>query len=129
MPDEDNPHNTSVVSNYYVQEFERFGARVVPVFHAKPEDELVKLLQQINGVFFTGGSLDLCDSKGNFNSYTLTAQIIWDYARDEFNSGGYFPMWGTCQGFQLFHILASGECEVLINSHSTNHNAKLFYQP
>ena len=35
MPDEDNPHNTSVVSNYYVQQFKRFGARVVVLFDSR----------------------------------------------------------------------------------------------
>lgn len=57
MPGEDNPETTSVVSNYYVREFERFGARIVPVYHAKPKADLYSLLDKINGVFFTGGSL------------------------------------------------------------------------
>ena len=45
------------------------------------DDYLYYLLNRVNGVFFTGGSLDLYDeSTGELHSYSLTAKKILNYA-------------------------------------------------
>ncbi len=83
----------------------------------------------INGVFFTGGSLNLCDMMGNYSPYMVTAKRVWDYAIKHNQADDHFPLWATCQGFQAFHILAADDCRALGSSKSTNHNARLLFQP
>ena len=45
------------------------------------DTDLYPLLDQINGVFFTGGDLDLFnETTGKPHNYTITAKKILDYA-------------------------------------------------
>ena len=65
-------------------------------FNASDED-LYSLLDQVNGVYFTGGDLDLYDPVTNEpHPYTVTSQKILDYSIDQYDKGVYFPLFGIC---------------------------------
>ncbi|CAI2372243.1 unnamed protein product [Moneuplotes crassus] len=86
------------------------GARVVPIFHDASEEELIPLLNKLNGVLFSGGDLDLVDRETEeYHIYTKTSQIIFNYALNRTDEGDEFPLFGICQGFQLLNILRSEE--------------------
>jgi len=53
--------------------------------------------------FFPGGS----------SSFPKSAQYIWDKVVAANDAGDYFPMWGTCMGFQWLLIAATGDSSVL----------------
>ncbi|XP_029779456.1 gamma-glutamyl hydrolase [Suricata suricatta] len=89
----------------YVKYLESAGARVVPVRPDLTKEEYEKLFQSINGILFPGGSADLQKS-----GYALAAKKFYDMARRSFDDGDYFPVWGTCLGFEELSYLISGEC-------------------
>ncbi len=113
---------------HYVTEmadiFMRLGG-LYPVFipYNVTDQDLYQLLDQINGVYFTGGDLDLYDeTTGKLHPYTITSQKILDYAIQHNDQGDYFPIMGTCQGLELLHILVANDTKALgwstlINEH------------
>lgn len=88
------------------------GSWVVAIRYDMEEEELYELLDQINGVFFTGGATYLFDDETGAplmdSEYWITANRIFNYAKrqkDEF--GIDFPLFGICQGFELLNALAN----------------------
>ena len=116
-------------SPHYVSEmvdiFLRAGG-VSPIaipFNASDAD-LYHLLDSVNGVFFTGGSLDLSDPvTKKLHPYTITSQKILDYTMQKNDNGDYFPLFGVCQGIELLHILVANDTDALGWSEYENKNA------
>lgn len=76
------------------------GLNAVYIPYNVTDDDLYPLLDSVNGVFFTGGGLDLYNySTGTPHPYTVTAQKILSYSKLHFDQGDYFPLLGVCQGF------------------------------
>ncbi|XP_008589768.1 PREDICTED: gamma-glutamyl hydrolase [Galeopterus variegatus] len=88
----------------YVKYLEAAGARVVPVRLDLRDYEYETLFKSINGVLFPGGSANLRHS-----DYAHAAKIFYDLALQSFDDGDYFPVWGTCLGFEEISFLTSGE--------------------
>jgi gamma-glutamyl hydrolase len=104
---------------HYVTEmadiFMRLGG-LYPVFipYNITDADLYPLLDQINGIYFTGGDLDLYDeATGKLHPYTVTSQKILSYAIKLNDKGDYFPIMGTCQGLELLHILVANDTKAL----------------
>ncbi|XP_027426421.1 gamma-glutamyl hydrolase [Zalophus californianus] len=97
----------------YVKYLESAGARVVPVRPDLTDEEYEKLFQSINGILFPGGSADLKES-----GYALTAKKFYDLAKQSFDDGDYFPVWGTCLGFEELSYLISGGKSLLTLTHT-----------
>lgn len=104
------PYRNSYIAASYVKFLESAGARVVPVMINKSEDEYSRLFKSINGVLFPGGGVSL-ESSG----YSKAAGIFYRLALEANSNGDYFPVWGTCLGFELLTLLTSGE---LLLSHT-----------
>lgn len=64
-------------------------------------------MQQINGILFTGGMIDLYVN-GTIANWTLKAQFVFNEAKRLNDKGEYFPLWGTCQGHELLNVLVGG---------------------
>lgn len=96
------PNATSYITASYVKFLESGGARVVPIMIRKPKAYYEDLMGKINGVLFPGGSMIL-----NSSGYGRTGQIIYDIAIEMNDKGHYFPLWGTCLGFELLNLLAA----------------------
>eukprot|EP00347_Sterkiella_histriomuscorum_P018381 403345717 len=78
------------------------------------EKDLYDILDRINGVFFTGGSLDLFnETTDELHPYTITSQKIMTYALQKTDSGDYFPIVGICQGIELLHIIVANNTKAL----------------
>lgn len=88
----------------YVKYLESAGARVVPVRLNLTNEEYEKLFQSLNGVLYPGGSVDLMKS-----GYAHVAKKFYNLAIQSFDDGDYFPVWGTCLGFEELSYLISGE--------------------
>ena len=46
-------------------------------------------------------------SKVPFNMFTYNAKYLFQKALNANKMGDYFPIWGTCLGFQLLHYLVN----------------------
>lgn len=66
---------------------------------------MVAILNQINGVLLTGGSLTLIDDDGNQHPYYKTAKRAIEYSKwkkDKF--GEDWPILGICQGLEVISV-------------------------
>ncbi|KAM3966442.1 gamma-glutamyl hydrolase A-like [Aphomia sociella] len=99
---------TSYIAASYVKAVEASGARVVPILIGKKPDYYRELMSKINGVLFPGGATYFNQSDG----YADAGQFIYEIAQELNDAGDYFPIFGTCLGFELLIILASGRGEV-----------------
>ncbi|XP_053415614.1 gamma-glutamyl hydrolase [Nycticebus coucang] len=88
----------------YVKYLESAGARVMPVRLDFTPEEYEILFQSLNGILFPGGSVDLERS-----DYAHVADVFYKLAIQSFDKGDYFPVWGTCLGFEELSFLVSGE--------------------
>lgn len=95
---------TSYIAASYVKDVESAGARVVPILIGKERSYYQELMEKINGVLFPGGATYFNQSDG----YADAGQYILEIAKEMNDAGDYFPIFGTCLGFQLLIILESG---------------------
>lgn len=110
----------------YVKYLEQAGAQVVPIPYDLPYNEIKNLLDQLNGVLFTGGGSELADDKDKLTPFGNALNFIVTYVIDQNTHGNYYPLWGTCMGFQAiaglvartFKIL-TGDCQ---GCHGVNKN-------
>ena len=75
------------------------GLNAVYIPYNVTDTDLYYLLDSINGVFFTGGGLDLYNyTTGEPHQYTKTAMKILNYSMTHSDNGDPFPLFGVCQG-------------------------------
>ncbi|XP_023235548.1 gamma-glutamyl hydrolase-like [Centruroides sculpturatus] len=94
-------YGSSFIAASYVKFLEAAGARVVPILVNKTQAYYEDLFISLNGVLFPGGSARLATS-----GYGKAGKIIFDLAIKANERGDYFPLWGTCLGFELLSYLA-----------------------
>lgn len=111
------PGRNSFIAASYVKFLESAGARVVPVMINKSEEEYTQLFKSINGVLFPGGGVSI-ESSG----YSRAAAAFYRLALEANSKGDYFPVWGTCLGFEQLTLLTSGQ---LLLSHTNTRNVTL----
>ncbi|XP_074478295.1 gamma-glutamyl hydrolase-like isoform X2 [Sebastes fasciatus] len=96
-------NQTSYIAASYVKFLESAGARVVPVMISQTLEEYKTLFNSINGILYPGGRASIKSS-----AYQRAAQIFYDLAIEANKRGDYFPVWGTCLGFEQLIYLTSG---------------------
>ena len=110
----------SYIAASYIKYLESAGARVIPVPTNRDENFYEKVFQNINGVLLPGGGVDLVKSDyAKLSRYFLMKSVT------ENAVGHYFPIWGTCLGFE--ELLGENTLIVKIfNTSNLNLNIKLF---
>ncbi|XP_029384939.1 gamma-glutamyl hydrolase [Echeneis naucrates] len=98
------PNRTAYIAASYVKFLEAAGARVVPVMINQKPEEYRRLFKSINGILYPGGGVSIVSS-----GYQRAAAIFYDLAIEANQKGDYFPVWGTCLGFQQLTYLTSGK--------------------
>jgi len=107
-------HNfSSYIAASYVKYLESAGARVVPVIVGRSQEYYEELFLSLNGLLLPGGDTNLMTS-----NYAKTAHYMFDLAIKANQAGDVFPLWGTCQGFEMLAILSRGWKHALTNCHS-----------
>lgn len=99
----------SCFSAYYSLWLQQAGARVVPLRYNMSDAEIAFFAPRLNGVLFTGGELTLSLDE----TYVVTARKWLRVATDPSMRHDPLPLWGTCQGFQLLHILVANSTSAL----------------
>ncbi len=90
----------------YVKYLEQSGARVVPLIMGEPTEVTMDKLSKLNGVFFPGGAGDYID----------WGRKIFDRVKQYNDEGQFYPMWGTCLGFEAMAIWAADEGRDVLGS-------------
>ncbi|XP_051897044.1 gamma-glutamyl hydrolase [Pristis pectinata] len=108
------PHGKTYIGAPYVKYLESAGCRVVPIRLNLTHEEYERIFYSINGVLFPGGAVNMKTS-----SFVKVAKIFYDLAVKAFDSGDYFPIWGTCLGLQVLVTLTAGK-DLLINTDTEN---------
>ncbi|XP_063696010.1 gamma-glutamyl hydrolase A-like [Culicoides brevitarsis] len=91
------PGHKQFIAASYVKFLEGGGARVVPVWINQTEDYYRDIMNKVNGIFFPGGSSSFKKSHG----FSEAGYQIYKIAKELNDKGDYFPLWGTCLGFEL----------------------------
>jgi len=99
----------SCFATLYSSWLEAAGAQVVPILYTSSPATLRSLARSVNGLVFTGGSILLTPN----STYYQAAQILFDETIAINREGGYLPLHGTCQGFQLLAALVAESTDVL----------------
>ncbi|KAF0720095.1 Aste57867_563 [Aphanomyces stellatus] len=102
----------------YVKWLETAGARVVPIPYHMDEDALRERLEQLNGLVFPGGSAGL----------TATGRAMYALAKEFNDDGIYFPLWGTCLGYEWMLKIESDENAILDSMDAWNISSVLAFQ-
>jgi len=98
-------HGDSYIAASYVKYIESAGARVVPVLVNQTELYYDMIFNSINGLLIPGGGQnDLMNS-----GIGRAGKYFYDRAIKAYDAGDYFPIWGTCMGFELLTMLTAGE--------------------
>ncbi|XP_047440001.1 zgc:171566 [Mugil cephalus] len=95
---------SSYIAASYVKYLEEAGARVVPIRINRTAEEYGKLFSSINGLLLPGGDVDIQTSQ-----FSRAARIFYNLALKANDAGDYFPIWGTCQGFQQLSVLTANK--------------------
>lgn len=83
----------------YVDFLQASGARVVPIVATDPKEVTIEKLKKLNGVFLPGGS-------GDYYEY---GKFVYETIKEFNDNGTYYPIWGTCLGFEFLTAYASQE--------------------
>lgn len=98
------PNQIAYIAASYVKFLESAGARVVPVMINRTLEEYKTLFNSINGILYPGGAASIFSS-----GYQRAAEIFYELAIEANKQGDYFPVWGTCLGFEQLTYLTSGK--------------------
>jgi len=97
-------HNySSYLAGSYVNWVMSGGARAVPVIIGRDEDYYKELFKHLNGLLLPGGSAPLTGNGG----YAQVGELFFQLAKEANDEGDIFPLWGTCNGFELLTVLSS----------------------
>ena len=95
-------NSDTYIAASYVKQIEMAGAQVVPILPSYSLSKKKKLIRSVNGVLFPGGAAPVNDS-----GYFKTAKLIYEEAKKLNDKGNYYPVWGTCLGFETLQLLAA----------------------
>ena len=93
IPHENKKTNVAYIMKKDVDWFEQRGVRVVPIPYDTPNIDIY--LSLINGLYIPGGDMPFIMKHTAFIK-TVTKFVEFSLQQDE-----YFPIWGTCFGFEL----------------------------
>ncbi|KAL4459347.1 hypothetical protein ABPG74_017960 [Tetrahymena malaccensis] len=99
----------SQIVRTYVQNIQDSGKAIaVPIHWDSTEEELDDILSKVNGVFFTGGGVQFMEENSVEQYYLKTVTYIIEKSKSFNDDNNYFPIWGTCLGFQVINYVTAG---------------------
>jgi gamma-glutamyl hydrolase len=101
-----------VIAASYAKWIESAGARVLPIPWDATEEMARAIFPQINGLLLPGGNSIL----------PTVVRTFWELANEANARGDFFPIWGTCMGYEYLLMLASGEDEFILEGGYDSHN-------
>ncbi len=112
-------YGETIIPGSYVKWLEQSGHRIVMLRYDIDPDDLSGVLSSLNGFILPGGwgkpTLSP-DTEEDKRQLAAMAQV-YHYAMASNKAGAPFPLWGTCLGFEIMALLATGR-EVLTETNS-----------
>ncbi|OQR97178.1 gamma-glutamyl hydrolase [Thraustotheca clavata] len=95
--------NHEYIAASYIKWIESAGGRAVRIPFTASKEELHRLISSVNGLLFPGGAATVNDQ----------AKYLYELAIELNANGTYFPVWGTCLGFEWLVELTSQNYTIL----------------
>jgi gamma-glutamyl hydrolase len=108
-PDNSETYKKSKIRDYYVNWLEQNGAKAMAIHPWHTEDEINTILSKVNGVLFMGGDRDVDLN----NQWEKTGKYIFDKIIQINDNGIHLPLFGICQGFEVFISYVAETTDVL----------------
>jgi len=110
----------------YVTWVGQAGGRVLPILLNQPAAYYDAVFAQTNGILFPGGNQGIDPD----DIYTEEGEILWNLAKNANDRGDFYPIWGTCLGFEELSVLEAGNGDVIsLNVVATNLALPLQFTP
>lgn len=101
----------------YVKWVGQGGGRVLPILLGRSTEYYKEVFNMTNGILFPGGNQGIDPD----DIYTEEGQILWNLAKAANDNGDYYPIWGTCLGFEELSVLETGSGNVIsLDVNATN---------
>ncbi|KAF0683467.1 Aste57867_24501 [Aphanomyces stellatus] len=107
--------NDEFIASSYIKWIESAGGRAVRIPYNTSKDEYARLLSNVNGLLFPGGAGNATEEAAYM--YTLVLEMN--------ANGTYFPLWGTCLGFEWLIQLQSQNLSILDHVDARNMSSKV----
>lgn len=91
----------------YVKFIESAGARAVPLIYHGNMTHTLELIDSLNGILYCGGG-----AEGNYITF---GKAIFDKVKTLNDQGQYYPIWGTCLGFEDLAMFAADLDKSVLN--------------
>lgn len=102
-----------IIAASYAKWLESAGARTILIPYDADDDLVDDIFSQVNGVLFTGGSSDIPNA----------AKRLWYLVKEaNLKNNEFFPVWGTCLGFEYMIMMESDHGELAMESEFDSHN-------
>ena len=124
--DEYPPNEYSYIPGSYVKHYWGAGARIVPIQWDLSHSDLKYLFQRINGLIITGGAHTFSIHNLPF-SFGVSAKYLVDLAIEANKNGDYFPVYGTCLGYQLLAAIMAKNWSMNVHVPNGNNIIKNVY--
>jgi gamma-glutamyl hydrolase len=96
--------NTTNVMGLYVEWIRAAGGDAIAIHSWMSDSEIEEIFTKVNGFLFQGGGRNL-DLNGEFEVFSN--KIINKVIEYKDKKNITIPLWGTCQGFELIHMLVA----------------------
>jgi anthranilate/para-aminobenzoate synthase component II len=115
-------HNSGYVADNYRQWLASANIEVIPILFFSDLQEILHLMDSLDGFVLTGGSESFYSYEGLPSVYLNTVNHILQKAKDINDNGRQFPIWATCLGFEALLVAESGET---LKRHQVYNHVKL----
>ena len=117
-----NTHNMNCAHSYlytsYIHWVEMSGENAVIIPYDINEDDLAIMLKRINGVMWVGGGMPnkKYHTQQQEDKLLDTLFFCYNYAISENDKGNYYPIWGTCLGFDILIMFVKNKAKTISSS-------------
>lgn len=94
------------------------GARIVPIIFNHTWEENKAKIDKCNGVFYAGGAAVEQD-------YKDFGKQIFNYVKELNDNGIFYPIWGTCLGFEDLALFASSDPDNMLSEIASHYENPL----
>ncbi len=97
----------SVYPENYVRWVESTGSTAVVLPHDLPKRDLLKGLNKLNGIVWTGGGIESSNyTHKQYTSYIKSLVTCFEKAKEYNDHGRYYPIFGICLGFEILVLFS-----------------------
>ena len=102
----------------YIHWVEMAGEHAVIIPYNICEKELAAILKRVNGLIWVGGGIHnkKTHTQQQEDDLLNTLFYCYTYAIKETDKGNYYPIWGTCLGFDILIMFSKKESENIESS-------------